>query len=116
MMALLLMGLVVGGGLLGLVLYYSEGARLKRELRNAERWSIGEFPDGTIAKVVGSLVLVGEPLMAPLSGRPCAYYDIRVQEYRSSGKSGSWHTIIRESQGTDFMLEDGTGKAIIVVG
>ena len=96
--------LIVGCAIFFLLMYYSEGAKIKRALRKATSFRIGDFPDGSHAKVVGDLVLLDHELVAPLSGRACAYYCITVEEYRSSGKSGSWYDIINEEESIDFAL------------
>ncbi len=95
--------------------YYSPREKIKRALRDATKYSIRDFPDSSLGKVVGRLVLLDEQLVAPLSGRPCAYFSISVEEYRSRGKSGSWVTMVEEERGVDFALDDGSGTAIVVV-
>lgn len=103
------------GALLVALWYYSDSQKIKRALRNAALFSIEDFPDGTQGKVAGDLVLSDRELVAPLSGRLCAYYCIKVEEYRSHGKSGSWYDIINEEDSVDFVLDDGTGRAIVMV-
>lgn len=93
-------------------LFFTRIAVIRRKLRGAERVSIGRFPEGGIAKVQGFLVYAGEPLTAPLSGRRCAKFSVRVQQFRSHGHGGSWHTIVDEQGVQDFFLDDGTGKAL----
>ena len=38
---------------------------------------------------------------------------MHVEQYRSSGKSGSWHTVIREVRSCDFLVEDGLDTALV---
>ena len=95
--------------------YMDEEQVTKRALRNARKHSIRDFPDSTQGKVVGRLAYHQEELVAPLSGRPCAYYCITVSEYRSHGNSGSYCEIINEEKGVDFVLRDGTGTALVMV-
>jgi hypothetical protein len=105
---------IVGGFVVIAVIasFFTGEAKTRRALRNAPRVTIAEFPEGTPARIVGR-VEEGEQLTAPLSGRPCVFYDAIVQQYRSSGRSGSWHTVIRESRGIPFALDDGTGRALV---
>ena len=49
------------------------------------------------------------PVLAPMSGRPCACYLLTFEE----SESGSW-VPIRDSGGEDFLLDDGTGRARVV--
>ena len=96
--------------------FFSHDAKVKRALRKAPLATTRTFPVDTVATVQGTVCqLDGAPLIAPLSGRPCAYYEAIVEEYRSSGKRGSWYPIIREHLGQDFLLDDGQGTARVVM-
>ena len=106
--------ILVAGGVAVASLYYSRGARLKRTLRQAPRLSIENVSEREPAKIVGSLAYIGEPLISPLTGRTCAYYEILVEEYHSGADDdGYWETMIRESQGQNFVINDDTGTAIV---
>ncbi|MCG6941394.1 MAG: hypothetical protein LJE69_09095 [Thiohalocapsa sp.] len=52
-------------------------------------------------------------LAARLTGTPCVWFRWRIQEYRSSGKSGSWVTIEHGDAERAFLLDDGSGEAEI---
>lgn len=62
---------------------------------------------GEIAKVVGKVEYVDKPLIAPLSGRSCAYYHVLIEQKISSGKSSHWKTIIEEEVAERFVIRDG---------
>jgi len=64
-----------------------------------------------MVKICGRLRYVGEPRIAPLSGRRCGAWRVEVDEYRRSGKSGSWHNVITELDAGEIELDDGTGRA-----
>jgi hypothetical protein len=107
---------VIGIGLvafIGVGWYFSPSNRLKRELRGAPRYSLGELPEQTRGRVVGSAQSLEQTLEAPLTGRACLYFVVTVEQHHSTGRSSYWKTIIREEQGVPFMLTDGTGKAIV---
>ena len=107
---------VLGIGLIAVVgfgWYFSPANKLKRELRGAKRYSLGELPEQTRGRVVGSAQSIEQTLEAPLTGRACLYYVVTVEQHHSRGRSSYWRTIIREEQGVTFMLADGTGKAIV---
>jgi hypothetical protein len=87
--------------------YFSKNAIIVRKLKKATGKKISEFVSGEIAKVVGKVEFVGEPLIAPLSGRPCAYYNVLIEKQVSSGKSDSWKTIIEEEVAGTFVIRDG---------
>jgi hypothetical protein len=94
--------------------YFSDEQRTKRAIRTAPGTPIAQAQAGNMAKLTGRVSYLTEPVSAPLSGRSCAYYLVTVEEYRSSGKSGSWVTILRDAGGVDFLIEDGTGRARVV--
>jgi hypothetical protein len=94
--------------------YFSDAAKLRRAMRDAPIRRVGDVLEGEVARVVGEV----EPLElveAPLSGRACVYWQVLVQEYRNSGKSGRWVTVIDEDAGEDFLVRDVTGKALVKV-
>lgn len=107
--------LVVAVVLVALVLswWFSEAAKIRRALRAARRVPIAEVREGEVVRVTGRVRGVSELLRAPLSGRPCVFFEVTVEEYRSSGKSGRWVRILREQEAMDFLVEDGTGKALV---
>ncbi|NVO09463.1 MAG: hypothetical protein HXX16_05825 [Bacteroidales bacterium] len=88
-------------------LYFNKKAVIKRKLKKAVGKKISDIVSGEIAKVVGKVEFVGEPLIAPLSGRRCAYYYVLVEQQKSSGKSTHWDTIIEEEVGGKFVIRDG---------
>lgn len=107
--------LLACGGLVKVALWKSETDNVVRALRKAHRKSIESFDEAEPGKIVGVLSYVGEPLQSPLTGRTCGCYEIRVEEYKSLGNAGlgRWQTVIHEIRGHEFMIEDGTGRAII---
>lgn len=87
--------------------YFSKEAKVRRKLRKTGGKRISEFMSGDVAKVIGKVEFVGQPLTAPLSGRPCAYYYVHVERRVSSGKSHHWDTIIEEEVSGNFVIRDG---------
>ena len=96
--------------------YFSQKAIIKRKLKKAEHKRITHFRDGDVAKIVGKVEIVGEPLVAPLSGRKCAFYDITVEQKKSSGKNSHWSTIISENNSTEYVIRDGMDCAHVGIG
>jgi hypothetical protein len=41
------------------------------------------------------------------------FYEATVEQYRSNGKTGSWRQVAREVKGIPFVLDDGSGRAIV---
>ncbi len=93
--------------------YFGQGQRLKRQLKAAKPWLLSELPEDTHGRVIGRAQVLGEQLAGPLTGRACVYYIAMVEEQRSTGRSTYWRTIASETRGVPFVLEDGTGRAIV---
>jgi hypothetical protein len=93
--------------------YYSKKAKIKRKLKNAELKSIAKFKSGDIARIVGKVEFIGNPLLAPLSNRECSYYYIHVERKVKSGKSSTWRTIIEEEVSSKFLIKEGDNYAYI---
>ncbi len=78
--------------------------KVKRRLRKAPRRAIRHLPDGTYARFVGTVLPLDSPIEAPLTGRPCAYWRVIVEE--KHGKSYS--QILCKEEGRDFSIRDET--------
>lgn len=92
--------------------YWSEAARIRRALRRARRVSIADAREGSVVRLQGR-VAAGATLVSPLSSRRCVYYLVIVEERVSTGRSNAWHVRIRESRGVPFVIDDGTGRALV---
>lgn len=106
-LALLVFGTV--GVVTYLSWYWSSAEQLKRALARAKRFSISALPEDTLGRVVGTARPVGEPLLAPMTERPCVYYRVEVRQTQRQGH----RTIITESRSVPFFLEDETGRAMV---
>jgi hypothetical protein len=103
---------VVGAGI---VTYLGSELRLRRTLRRASRWSLASLPEDTFGRVTGAAYpFEGEPLTAPLTGRPCVYF-IALVEQRGlgGGHRGQWTRLAIERRGAVFVIEDGGHRAIV---
>nr|WP_321412023.1 hypothetical protein [uncultured Carboxylicivirga sp.] len=105
--------IAVVGLIIFLIAYFNNNARVKRKLKKAPVKRVSSFYAGDVAKVVGKVELVDEPLIAPLSGRPCACYHIIVEQQTSSGKNSNWHTIINETKHCKYLIRDGNAHAMV---
>lgn len=94
-------------------IFFNKKAIIKRKLKKAELKPINQFRDNEEARIVGEVEFVGEPLIAPLSGRPCAYYYVHVEQEKSTGKSSSWSTLIEEEVSGEYVIRDGANYAYI---
>lgn len=82
--------------------------------------TIGEAVDGQWLKAAGKVVRCdGEPLVAPITGRPCVCFDAAawsyIVTYPDTGVSwaSSPNVLTRSLRGTPFVIEDGTGEALV---
>ena len=82
------------------------GWLLNRSLRKAKASSIADFPDFDSARITGRLRLLEAPLKAPLTFRPCAYYELK-------GERGS--RFLADSERSDFLLDDDSGTELVQV-
>jgi hypothetical protein len=57
-------------------------------------------------KLVGTVRSVGEPLVAPLSGRRCVAWRVAVQQEMELGERDHWQTIRTVNRASDFLLAD----------
>ena len=86
--------------------------RMRRQFRRAPAFAIAELPEDTPGKLVGvARAFTEAPLVAPLSGRPCVYYSIEIQELRAYGHAGG--AFVTEQAGISFVLEDAGGRAVL---
>ena len=105
--------ILAGAAVVGLIWWFSEEQSLKRRLRTAPTFTLGELPEAQIGRVIGRASALRQQLVGPLSGRPCVCYTARVEQHHSTGNSNYWKTIISETRVVPFVLEDGTGRAIV---
>jgi hypothetical protein len=105
--------LVVVGIVVGAFWYFSDSQKIRRQLRKMAAKPIGQLRDDELGKVVGRARALEAVLTAPLTGRSCVYFIATDEEHRSTGKTHHWKTIIKETRGVPFVLEDGSGRAIV---
>ena len=92
---------------------FSRNALIKRKLKKAYSRKISAFKDGEVAKVVGQVEFVDEPLIAPLSKRKCASYYVKIEQKVSSGKNSQWKTIIEREKTSRYVLREGDAVAYV---
>ena len=92
---------------------FSKKAIIKSKLKKAGQKKIADFKSGEIAKIVGNVEFVDDPLIAPLSKRRCSYYYVLVQQQVSSGKSSHWKTIVEEEVSGKFVIREDDQCAFI---
>jgi len=83
----------------------------KRLIENTPTSKIRSLAMGLV-EIFGEIV-PREKFTAPLSGNDCVYYKYQIEEYRSSGKSGTWVEIDAGEQRSIFYAKDETGMVFV---
>jgi hypothetical protein len=100
--------------LISLSYFFSEEVRIKRIFKKAPFKLMSDFKDGEVAKVIGNIISVEEPLIAPLSGRKCVQYQIIVEKDEGGSEEGSrYEVIIDDTVKSKFLIKDGDYLAMI---
>ena len=82
--------------------------RSMRRLRSAEIVPIAALPENTAGRLVGTVTELEEVLIAPLSGRKCVYYEVKVIRENKSKT-----ILIHERRAVRFALVDGSARAFV---
>jgi hypothetical protein len=93
--------------------HYSDEEVARRGLRNARHYPIHAFPKGRVGRIVGAVRYADRTLEAPISGRTCAAYVVRVHGPPLDGKGGSARELLKEIKACPFFVEDTTGRAVV---
>lgn len=91
--------------------YFSAYKRNLRAIRKHACSAIRDVKHGEIVRIEGTMQPLDKPLFAPISGRPCAHYEVTVAEWVRRQKNSGWSTIAEEKRTVSFSLADGTGFA-----
>lgn len=110
----ILLILLAGGGLSALLYqaWLRPDRRVANALRSAERSLIAHAQPG-VRKLEGKARQRDALLTAPISGRRCLAYVLIVEEGRALV---GWVPLLRELKAVSFLLQDGTGTAVIEPG
>ena len=100
-------------GIIALRYFFSKKAIIRRKLKKAPYRSLSRFKTGDIGKVIGKVEFAEEALIAPLSGRECAYFHVKVEERVKSGKSHYWKTIIEDEDTINFLIREEDKCALV---
>jgi hypothetical protein len=84
---------------------------LRQLLRKAKTLPLAELPESTWARVTGAVrELEGKILEAPLSGRRCVYYAVRVDSVVAPSRA---NTLMRHRDAVPFIIEDRGARAVV---
>jgi hypothetical protein len=116
--AVFLVMMAIPLGMAGVAIFAGLRARERAALIAATPTSnIGMAEDG-YREFEGTVEMIdNQPLVAPLTSSPCAWYHTKVEEWRrgSSGDTSksSWHVVNEHTSGAPFILRDATGVCIV---
>ena len=103
---LIIFALVIG---LAISYYFSTKNIILRTLQKSPHKSINKIRENDYAKIIGKAKYVHQPLIAPLSGRPCVYYHVKIEKKVKN----SWSTYVEDKKIQDFFIESGNELAFI---
>ncbi|MEM6516923.1 MAG: GIDE domain-containing protein [Bacteroidota bacterium] len=108
LIALLVMGIIA------FLSYYFSGKQvIIRTLSKIKLKPTSSLKTNELSKVYGKALHVQEPLIAPFTRRKCVFYQMKIQQKVSSGKSSRWKTLVSEEKFQDFFV-DTSGDFVIV--
>lgn len=87
--------------------------RFRRRLKRHRLWRLSELPDGCYGRIVGRAHPIGEPLIAPMTGRRCIYYEVKVEGTGIAPSPGKMTVIAAETKAIPFLLVDATGRSLV---
>lgn len=85
----------------------------KRVIEDTPTSKIRSAAQGYLELVGHGQLMDGQPIVSPLTGKTCTWYEYKVEERRQTGKRNEWKTIRREVSDELFLLKDETGLCII---
>jgi hypothetical protein len=88
----------------------SARARIGKKLRRMPRTPLGEVKDGTHVKVAGEIRILDEPLVSPLGGSRCVWYEVVVHAQPDGRR---WKVVARDEHSIDFLLTEGDARALV---
>ena len=97
------------------VWWFSADHMGKRRLQGVVTTPIAAAEEGALVKITGRLLLADQAeLEGPLTGRRCVGYVVEVKERTQSGAKANWDTIIMRENAVAFVVQDKTGKALVM--
>jgi E3 ubiquitin ligase len=85
----------------------------KRIIEDTPTSKVRSAAQGYLELVGHGHLMEGQPIVSPLTGTKCTWFEYSVEERRQSGKNSQWVTIRNGRSDGLFLIEDETGKCII---
>ncbi|MFP4161832.1 MAG: GIDE domain-containing protein [Ectothiorhodospira sp.] len=110
---LALVAILVALVLISLAAFVTGGRQL-RLIADTPTARIRSAAQGPVELSGRAALLPGPPIVAPLSGTPCAWYEYRVERRQRGGQGSTrWKTLHGGCSGELFALEDDTGRCVV---
>ena len=105
-------GLIIVAGIAFIftISYFGAKKVILRELKKSKAIPITRIKEGDYAKAIGIAKLVKDPLIAPISGRNCVFYQVIVEK---RGSKNRWSTVINQTVVQDFFIETRGEMAVV---
>jgi E3 ubiquitin ligase/EF hand domain-containing protein len=85
----------------------------KRIIEDTPTSKIRSAAQGYLELVGHGRLMEGQPIVSPLTGTTCTWYEFKVEEHRQSGKNSKWVTVKKGLSDELFLIKDETGQCII---
>ncbi len=85
----------------------------KRIIEDTPTSKIRSAAQGYLELVGHGYLMEGQPIVSPLTGTTCTWYEFKVEERRQSGKNSEWAPIRKGISDELFLIKDETGQCII---
>jgi hypothetical protein len=87
--------------------------RTLRRIENTPTSVVRSMPMGGVE--LHGVARTDDPTLGPFTGKPVAFWEVRIEEWRRSGKHSRWVTV-HEANSSDhpFYLEDETGQVLVL--
>ncbi|MGD8379839.1 MAG: GIDE domain-containing protein [Gammaproteobacteria bacterium] len=102
-----------------LILFYLAFRFLKRAriIEDTPTSKVRSAAQGYVELIGRGELMPGDPVLAPLTGKPCTWWSFSVEEKRTTYRNGrsetSWHTVESATSDELFFLVDETGHCIV---
>ncbi len=85
----------------------------KRIIEDTPTSKIRSAAQGYLELVGHGYLMEGQPIISPLTGTTCTWYEFKVEERRQTGKNSEWKTVRKGISDELFLIKDETGQCII---
>jgi hypothetical protein len=100
------------GGLVAFARGFSK-LRALRRIENTPTSSVRSMPMGGVE--LHGTAQAQHTLFGPFTGKPAAYWEVEIEEYKRSGKHSRWVTVHKHNSADyPFWLEDPTGSVLVL--